>query len=176
MSDTHDIALFFRAYTGLEPQLVTDIRNSVRGVTRLMVWSVMTEQGHFYVVQGKQREVVRGLCAGGQGVAVVRAAAGTGTTVTLDAAREVWQASGHRVVGCALSARAALELEDSAGIPAVTIAAAKRSLETGMAVVGDDHLMAHVLEIGGQHLRDVVVVLDQQNAAGHSRADRNKEY
>ena len=101
----------------------------------------------------EQRDVVRRLCGDGEGVAVIRAAAGTGKTFTLEAARQAWEDSGHRVVGCALSARAALELEDSAGIPSVTIAAAKRSLDTGHGLPFDGVLV--VDEAGMVGTRDL---------------------
>ena len=48
--------------------------------------------------------------------------AGTGKTFALDAAREAWEASGIRVTGVALAARAALELRDAAGIESTTLA------------------------------------------------------
>jgi conjugative relaxase-like TrwC/TraI family protein len=70
----------------------------------------------------EQRKVVVNLCSGGEGVSVVRAPAGTGKTFVLDAAREAWQSAGIEVLGCALSARAALELNDQAAIPSTTIA------------------------------------------------------
>jgi hypothetical protein len=57
--DTLEIAHFFRTYTGLDPQLVTDVRTTECARASLVVWSVMTEQGHFYVIQGLQREVLR---------------------------------------------------------------------------------------------------------------------
>ena len=65
--------------------------------------------------------VVTDLCWGGEHVSVVRAAAGTGKTFVLDAAREAWQSQQIEVLGCALSARAALELSDHAVIPSGTI-------------------------------------------------------
>jgi len=70
----------------------------------------------------EQQAVVADLCLRGDGVSVLRAAAGTGKTFALDAAREAWQSADVEVLGCALSARAALELSDQAAIPSVTIA------------------------------------------------------
>ena len=66
--------------------------------------------------------MVRRLTRDGDGVAVVIGKAGTGKTYALDAARDAWEASGIRVTGVALAARAALELRDSAGIESTTLA------------------------------------------------------
>ncbi len=65
--------------------------------------------------------MVRELTTSGEGVQVVRAAAGTGKTYALEAARAAWQESGSKVHGCALSARAARELQEQTAIPAQTI-------------------------------------------------------
>ncbi len=70
----------------------------------------------------EQRDLVISLTQTGGGVRVVRAAAGTGKTRALDGAREAWQRSGVPVLGCSLSARAACELRDQAGVDATTIA------------------------------------------------------
>jgi conjugative relaxase-like TrwC/TraI family protein len=70
----------------------------------------------------EQAELVRRLTGSGAGVEVVVGKAGTGKTYALDAAREAWEASGTPVTGVALAARAALELETSAGIPSTTLA------------------------------------------------------
>lgn len=48
---------------------------------------------------------------------VVVGKAGTGKTYALDAARRAWRQAGTPVTGVALAARAALELQDTAGIP-----------------------------------------------------------
>ncbi len=79
----------------------------------------------------EQRDAVRTLTSSGDGIQVVRAAAGTGKTTMLTVARDAWEREGHRVYGCALSARAALELETSAGIDASTIARLRRDLDDG---------------------------------------------
>ncbi len=70
---------------------------------------------------GDQDEMVRRLTSSGAGVDVVVGKAGAGKTFALDAAREAWQSSGHRVLGAALSGRAAAELEAGTGIDSYTI-------------------------------------------------------
>jgi Ti-type conjugative transfer relaxase TraA len=79
----------------------------------------------------EQAQLVRGLTSSGDGVQVVRAAAGTGKTYALEAARHAWEASGYRVYGCALSARAAVELESQSGIDSTTIARLRLDIAHG---------------------------------------------
>ena len=67
--------------------------------------------------------MVRRLVLDGDGVAVVIGQAGTGKTFALAAAREAWEGSGYRVIGAALARRAAIELEDGAGIESQSVAA-----------------------------------------------------
>ena len=82
-------------------------------------------------IAGEQVAMVRSLVGSGDGVEVVRAAAGTGKTFALDGARAAWEAEGVRVYGCALSARAAAELHDQTGIDATTIAQLRIDLDRG---------------------------------------------
>jgi conjugative relaxase-like TrwC/TraI family protein len=70
----------------------------------------------------EQTAMVRSVCGSGDGVQVVIGAAGTGKTYALDTAREAWERSGHIVIGCALAARAARQLEAGSGIRSTTIA------------------------------------------------------
>jgi conjugative relaxase-like TrwC/TraI family protein len=69
----------------------------------------------------EQQTMVRTICGSGDGIEIVEGAAGAGKTFALAAARRAWDASGYRVIGCSLAARAARQLQDDAGIPAATI-------------------------------------------------------
>ncbi|MBM3676234.1 MAG: hypothetical protein FJW88_15095, partial [Actinobacteria bacterium] len=73
-------------------------------------------------LSGEQQVMVRRICGSGNGVDVVPGVAGSGKTHALAAAHEAWTASGRTVVGVALSAQAARQLEAGSGIPSMTIA------------------------------------------------------
>jgi conjugative relaxase-like TrwC/TraI family protein len=79
----------------------------------------------------EQRRALEDLGCRGDGVAVVRAPAGTGKTFVLGAANDAWQREGIDVIGCALSARASLELHDQTGIRADTVACLRHRLSEG---------------------------------------------
>lgn len=68
-----------------------------------------------------QATAVRALTASTDAITVLVGPAGTGKTFTLDTIRSAYQASGHRVIGAAPSARAAHELAADAHIPASTL-------------------------------------------------------
>jgi conjugative relaxase-like TrwC/TraI family protein len=72
-------------------------------------------------LSAEQRRMVSALTGSGDGAQVVVGRAGAGKTFALDAARAAWEASGHLVVGVALAARAAAELQAGAGIPSSTV-------------------------------------------------------
>lgn len=67
------------------------------------------------------REMVCRITTSGAGVEVVVGKAGAGKTFALDAPRAAWQSAGHQVIGTALAARAAAELQDGSGIPSGTL-------------------------------------------------------
>jgi len=81
----------------------------------------------------EQRRMVDALCRDGRPVDVVIGRAGAGKTFTLDAVREAFQSSGHRVIGVSLAARAARELEAGAGISSSTVHALHAALDSGRA-------------------------------------------
>ena len=113
----------------------------------------------------EQRHVVEELCCRGDGVAVLRAPAGTGKTFVLDAAREAWAGDGVEVAGCALSARAALELSDQAAIPSVTIAQLTGNLESGAMRLPDRGVLV-VDEAGMVGTRDLARLADAAEQTG----------
>jgi Ti-type conjugative transfer relaxase TraA len=104
----------------------------------------------------EQRRMVEDLTCSGRGVEVVVGKAGTGKTFALDAARDVWEGSGVKVIGCALSARAARELEAGSGIESSTIAALMKDL---------DDWNTPGLE------RETVVVVDEAGMVGTRQLD-----
>ena len=78
-----------------------------------------------------QAAMVRRLAGHGDGVQVVCGRAGTGKTFALDAAREAWEAEGHRVIGATVARRAACELQKGAGIESTSLAALFQDLRLG---------------------------------------------
>lgn len=114
----------------------------------------------------EQRMMVRRLTTSGDGVKVVRAAAGIGKTYALSAARDLWEDDGVRVYGVALAARAALEMENRAGIDSTTIARFLQDVDQGnglawgsvlvvdeAGMVGTralDRLVSHTSEVGAK--------------------------
>lgn len=69
----------------------------------------------------EQKAMVTSLTTSGAGVEIVVGRGGAGKTYALDASRAAWQAAGHQVIGAALAARAAAELESGSGIPSTTV-------------------------------------------------------
>lgn len=110
-----------------------------------------TALGHRPSLFPDQRAMVRSLTASGMGVEVVVGKAGAGKTFALDAAREAWELSGQRVIGCSLSARAAQELESGSGIASYTVASLLSDLDR------PDH---------GGIRADSVVVVDEAGMVG----------
>ncbi len=69
----------------------------------------------------EQVRMVESITTDGAGVSVVIGAAGSGKTFALAAARAAWERNGYTVIGCALAARAAQQLQTDTRIPSVTI-------------------------------------------------------
>jgi Ti-type conjugative transfer relaxase TraA len=122
-------------------------------VAREHVDRALAERG---TIAGEQAAMVRSLVGSGDGVEIVRAAAGTGKTFALDAARAAWEADGLRVYGCALSARAAAELHDQTGIDTTTIAQLRIDLGRGYGLpVGGVLIVDEAGMVGSRQLAEL---------------------
>jgi conjugative relaxase-like TrwC/TraI family protein len=122
----------------------------------------------------EQQAMIRRICGSGDGVEVVEGAAGAGKTFALARSRHAWEASGYRVIGCSLAARAARQLQDDAGIPAATIDRLLgdldrhdgRRLDTSTVIVVDEaamvgtHKLARLLAHAEEAQAKVVLVGD----------------
>ncbi len=113
----------------------------------------------------EQAEMVTRLCVSGNGIDVVCAAAGTGKTYTLDAARDAWEASGHRVIGAALAGIAAQELQSTAGIESTTLAMLQIDLDAGRTRL-DQRTIIVIDETGMAGTRNLAPILDAADHAG----------
>ncbi len=124
-------------------------------------------------LSAEQRTMVSTICRSGRGVDVVVGAAGTGKTAALGAARVVWEASRHQVIGCALAARAAAGLTKGSGIPASTIdrllsSTAGRLLPERCVLVVDEtgmvgtRMLARLLDLAAASSAKVVLVGDHR--------------
>ena len=69
----------------------------------------------------EQARMVRAITTDGGGVSVVIGAAGSGKTFALAAGHTAWSREGYSVIGCALAARAARQLQTDSGIPSATL-------------------------------------------------------
>jgi conjugative relaxase-like TrwC/TraI family protein len=138
--------------------LLTEQRAINRALDRNADGIAVADERHVEVavrrrtLTGEQQVMVRQLTGSGAGVEVVVGKAGTGKTYALDAAREIWEAAGIRVAGVALAARAALELEATAGIRSTTLARLHGRL--------DDHREGSPLQPGS------VLVVDEAGMVG----------
>jgi hypothetical protein len=102
--------------------------------------------------------MVRRLTTSHDAVLMVRGHAGTGKTSALDACRQIWERGGRAVIGCALSGRAAAELQGGAGITSSTI----------------DCLLLDLVEYREELLPhgDAVIVVDEAGMVGTRLLDR----
>jgi conjugative relaxase-like TrwC/TraI family protein len=113
----------------------------------------------------EQKAMVRTICGSGDGVDIVEGVAGAGKTFALAAARQAWDASGYRVIGCSLAARAARQLQDDAGIPAATIDRLLGDLERAYAPGIDIWTVVVVDEAAMVGTRKVARLLGRAEAA-----------
>jgi conjugative relaxase-like TrwC/TraI family protein len=121
--------------------------------------------GQFPLLSDEQVQMVERITTSGAGVDVVVGRAGAGKTLALAAARQSWEASGYRVHGAALSARAARGLHDGAGIASDTLAKTLKDLERGRLRVGVDDVIV-VDEAGMVGTRAMARVVETAQITG----------
>jgi conjugative relaxase-like TrwC/TraI family protein len=131
---------------------VIDRAIALRGAGRGLAGADATERALLTrpFLSDEQRVMVHRLTQDGDGVAAVVGRAGTGKTTGLAAAREAWKQSGVPVRGCALSRRAARELEHAAGVRSTSVAAMlreRRPLAPGTVLIVDEAGMLGTREL-----------------------------
>ncbi len=110
-------------------------------------------------LDGEQADGVRALLTSGNAYDLVIGQAGTGKTTLLGAARIGWEEAGFRVIGTAVAARTAADLEAGTGIPSSSLT----------------QLLADLRESGGLTSRHVVV-LDEASMVGSRPLDQLRSY
>ena len=115
--------------------------------------------GHHAHLDGEQAQGVRQLLTSGNGYDLVIGQAGTGKSTMLGAARIGWEEAGFRVIGTAVAARTAADLEGGTGIPSSSLT----------------QLLADLREGGGLTSRHVIVV-DEASMVGTRPLDQLRSY
>jgi hypothetical protein len=112
----------------------------------------------------EQINMVRSVCGSGAGVEIVEGIAGSGKTSALQAAHDAWAASGYRVIGASLAAKAAQRLEDATGIPSFTVDRMLGQLDRNMTLTDRDVILIDEAAMVGT--RKLHRVLTHAEAAG----------
>ena len=110
-------------------------------------------------LDGEQAAGVEKLLTSGNGYDLVVGQAGTGKSTMLCAARIGWEKAGFRVIGAAVAARTAADLESTTGIPSSSLT----------------HLLADLREVGGLTSRHVIVV-DEASMVGSRALDQLRRH
>jgi len=110
-------------------------------------------------LDGEQAEGVRQLLTSGNGYDLVIGQAGTGKSTMLGASRIGWEEAGYKVIGTAVAARTAADLEAGTGIPSSSLT----------------QLLADLREGGGLTSRHVIVV-DEASMVGSRPLDQLRSY
>lgn len=107
----------------------------------------------------EQQRMVDHLVTSGNAVDVVVGVAGSGKTTALAAAHDAWRSNNIPVVGAALAARAAAELQAGSGIPSTTLASLLIALEGPINRLPAGGVLV-IDEAGMVGTRDIARVLD----------------
>jgi len=125
-------------------------------VTPVIVDQALRRHPH---LDGEQADGVRALLTSGNGYDLVIGQAGTGKSTMLTAARIGWEEAGFRVIGTAVAARTAADLESGTGIPSSSLT----------------QILADLKESGGLTSRHVIVV-DEASMVGSRSLDKLRSH
>jgi len=111
-----------------------------------------------------EQEAMLRHCCGTDGVVAINGVAGSGKSWSLGAVRLGYQASGYEVMGCALSAVAAQNLEEGSGIPSGTIHRLIYDIEQGNKELNKKSILI-IDEAGTADSRLIHRLIQQANGA-----------
>ena len=162
----HDLAYTTADLLELEERLLTTAMERVGQCVAVASPSLVdVVVAHHPTIAAEQADLVSRLCADGDGVAVVSAAAGTGKTFALSVAQEVWQYAGCEVIGACVSAKAARGLEEATDIPSFTLTRLTDDLDRGRLLLNESSVVV-IDEAGMAGTRELARVLDAAADAG----------
>lgn len=136
-------------------------RRTSHGVRQRVLEATFTR--HFRLSE-EQRTAI-GHVAGGERIAAIVGRAGAGKTTMMKAAREMWEASGYRVVGGALAGKAAEGLEKEAGIVSRTLSSWELRWSEGRDQL-DDKTVFVLDETGMVSSRQLALFVEAATKAG----------
>jgi conjugative relaxase-like TrwC/TraI family protein len=135
---------------------VTRVREGTGQIGEGLADQVVALHSH---LDPEQADGVRTLLTSGNGYDLVVGQAGTGKSTLLATARIGWEQAGFRVIGTAVAARTAADLETGTGIPSSSLT----------------HLLADLREAGGLTSRHVIVV-DEASMVGSRTLDQLRSH
>ncbi len=107
---------------------------------------------------GEQRRLIERVAGSGDSISLVVGQAGAGKTTALDGLRDAYHHDGYTVLGTALSARAAAELQSGAGIPSQTVHRITSILDAGRPLLDDRTalIVDEAAMVGTRHLARLI--------------------
>ena len=112
----------------------------------------------------EQRHLVERIATSGDSINLVVGQAGAGKTTAADALRAAYENDGHRLIGSALSARAAAELQAGSGIPCQTIHRTLSQIASGRLELGPNTVLI-IDEAGMVGTRQLAQLIEEANQA-----------
>jgi conjugative relaxase-like TrwC/TraI family protein len=149
----------------VEQQLVASATGRTKEQTATVSHRAVREAMAAHPTAGPdQQAMVRDLCQGGQGVAVVVGRAGTGKTFALGIARHAWQLDGYRLLAAAPTGIATVSLQGEGFEDVATCDRLLGDLDRGQETLSDRTVLV-VDEVGMVGSRKLTRLLDHAHQA-----------